>query len=104
VTAVELYGQLLAVFATFGLLGAALWLLRRTGRISWPAGGGDAARELVVREKRQLSPAHALHLLEVRGRTILVATHPAGVGFHELGETFEGALRQSLRASGGGGQ
>jgi flagellar biogenesis protein FliO len=101
---VELYGQLLAILATFALLGAALWLLRRGGRISWPAAQKGSGRELVVVETKRLSPAHSLYLVEVRGRAVLIATHPGGASFHDAGESFGGALRQSLRATGVDGQ
>lgn len=100
----ELYGQMLAILATFALLAAALWLLRRGGRISWPAQEKGAGCELVVIERKRLSPAHSLYLVEVRGRAVLVATHPGGASFHDAGESFGGALRQSLGGFGVGQQ
>jgi flagellar biogenesis protein FliO len=100
----ELYSQLLAILFTFALLGAAVWLLKKGGRLPWTGARSETGRELAVKEKVQLSPAHCLHLVEVRGRALIVATHPGGASFHPLGETFGAALRESLDQPGGGGK
>ena len=66
--------QVLSVLLVFALLGAALWKLRRGpwNRIS------KKGRSLELVEKLALTPQHALHLIRVEGREIVVATHPRG--------------------------
>jgi flagellar biogenesis protein FliO len=72
--------QALSVLLVFSLLGLALWKLRQPGsaiRPLWrrsPAG----ARSLESVERLALTPQHALHLVRVQGREIVVATHPHG--------------------------
>ena len=67
----------------FGLLGAALWALRRGGRISFSRGvfarrAGGPPKALQVLERISLTPQHALHLVQVNGRELLLATHTQG--------------------------
>jgi hypothetical protein len=71
---VELWREVAAVCAVFGLLGAAMWTLRgRAGMIRTRAG-----KSLTAVERIALTPHHALHLIRARGRELLVATHPQG--------------------------
>jgi Flagellar biosynthesis protein, FliO len=82
----EILPQLLAVLAVFGLLGATLWWLRRRGavqlaptlpfRLSGRKSGPDKLLQRV--EALQLSPTHALNLVRLGDRAILVGTSPAG--------------------------
>ncbi|HML18381.1 MAG TPA: flagellar biosynthetic protein FliO [Bryobacteraceae bacterium] len=73
----EIVRQVLSVLSVFGLLGAALWALRRGGRIS-VRGAARKTRSLESIERMALTPQHSLHLVRVRGREIVVATHPQG--------------------------
>jgi len=74
---VELAREISAVVAVFALLVVVLWMLRR---------GGFAALKNVTRGSRSLEPverlaltqSHALHLVKIRGRELVVATHPNG--------------------------
>ena len=72
--------QALSVLLVFSLLGLALWKLRRPGsslRPPWrKAGAGPRSLEPV--ERLVLTPQHALHLIRVQGREVVVATHPHG--------------------------
>jgi len=71
---VELWREVAAVGAVFGLLGAAMWTLRgRAGMI-----GTRAGKSLTAVERIALTPHHTLHLIRARGRELLVATHPQG--------------------------
>ena len=79
--------QVLSVLLVFSLLGAALWALRRGGRISFQGftWRGLArtrvlgnTRSMVAVERLVLTPQHTLHLVCIHGREILVATHPQG--------------------------
>ena len=68
----------------FALLGVALWALRRGGRISgFSLGKGFSlpsgrARSLSSIDRLALSPQHALHLIRLGDREMVVATYPQG--------------------------
>jgi flagellar biogenesis protein FliO len=72
--------QVSAVMLVFALLGAAVWTLRRGGRLRLPAGmrttGRGRALESV--ERLALTPQHSLHLVKIGGREVVVATYPQG--------------------------
>jgi flagellar biogenesis protein FliO len=75
---------ILAVILVLSLLGGLLFFLRRRGIATFsafPAGAGLGkqtanARQLKVVERVPLSAQHALHLVRVGDRLILVATAP----------------------------
>ena len=72
--------QVFSVLLVFALLGLALWKLRRRGPplgALWrkPVAGG---RALEAVERLALTPQHAVHLVRVNGRELVVATHPQG--------------------------
>lgn len=69
----------LSIALVFGMLGGALWWLRRRGLAvvtGLPARRKGARLEPL--ERLALSPTHALHLVRVGERTLLIATSPAG--------------------------
>jgi flagellar biogenesis protein FliO len=72
--------QVFSVLLVFVLLGWALWKFRRPvgpmGSLWRKPAGGVRALETVGR--LTLTPQHALHLVRVHGREIVVATHPQG--------------------------
>jgi len=74
--------QVFSVLLVFSLLGGALWALRRGGRISWQGFARKRilghTRSMVAVERLALTPQHTLHLICIRGREVLVATHPQG--------------------------
>lgn len=75
--------QALSVLLVFSLLGLALWKLRQPGvaiRPLWRRSQASA-RSLESMERLALTPQHALHLVRVQGREIVVATHPRGCTF-----------------------
>jgi flagellar biogenesis protein FliO len=74
--------QVFAILLVFALLGFTLWKLRRAGsplalRTPWRRNAGGA-RAIESVERLALTPQHALHLIRVQGREIVVATHPQG--------------------------
>ncbi len=91
--------QILAISFVFLLLGGAVWALGRRGggfRLpSWPR-----KRETHVHmrclARMPLTAQHALHLVKVDGRTILVATHPGGITLEPQGSPFEHSLASAL--------
>jgi flagellar biogenesis protein FliO len=74
--------QVFSVLLVFSLLGAVLWLLRRSGRISFQGLARMRAqgntRSMIAVERLTLTPQHTLHLVCIHGREVLVATHPQG--------------------------
>ena len=76
----ELLYQLSAVGLVFGLLGTALWALRRRGLIAGRGimRGRKAGGRLERLERLALTPHHTLHLVRVADRALLIGAHAAG--------------------------
>ena len=73
----DILQPLSAVILVLVLLGGALWLLRRRGMASSRFGRPDAGTlQLKVMERVPIGPQHALHLVPVGDRVVLVATAP----------------------------
>ena len=69
------FGILLVV----GFLGGVLWLLRRKGVAQFAIRGrAGKARAMKLIERLPLTPQHTLHLVELEGRGVLIATSPGG--------------------------
>jgi flagellar biogenesis protein FliO len=81
----DLARQLMSVLLVLGLLAAALWWLRQKGgiRITGRAGRGGRQRHVVLVERVSLTPQHAIHLIHVGDRALLVGTGPSGCGLIE---------------------
>jgi flagellar biosynthetic protein FliO len=76
----DLAEQITMVLAVFALLGALLWFLKRRGLASLslaPRRGGNA-RRVEVLERVSLTPQHALHLVRVSDKVLLIGTAPSG--------------------------
>ncbi|MCW5976760.1 MAG: FliO/MopB family protein [Bryobacteraceae bacterium] len=76
----DLVRQLLSVFMVLALLGGSLWWLRRRSpaRFSWPGGGKRNGRRMESVERLALGPQHALHLVRMGDRGLVVAVHAGG--------------------------
>jgi flagellar biosynthetic protein FliO len=75
----ELAEQIAMVLAVFALLGALLWILKRRGLASLNLGRrGGNARRVEVLERIPLTPQHALHLVRVSDKVLLIGTAPSG--------------------------
>jgi flagellar biogenesis protein FliO len=74
----ETVRQVASVLAVFAILGAVLWLLRRGGIASLRGGWRQQPKSLESIERLALTPQHALHLVKIQGRELVVATHPQG--------------------------
>ena len=76
----QLSEQIAMVLVVFALLGGLLWFAKRRGMASFPIvsrrGRGDE-RRLEVLERVPLTPQHALHLVRVSDRLVLIATAPS---------------------------
>lgn len=79
--------SILAVVFVLALLAGTLALLRSRGNavLRLPGTGGPG-RQLEVLERVTMGPGHALHLVRVGGRKVLVATSPGGCQFLPEGE------------------
>ncbi len=91
--------QILAISFVFLLLGGAVWALgRKSGGLRLPAWSrkGASQQHLFCLARMPLTAQHTLHLVNVGGRTILVATHPGGVTMEPQGSTFEQSLAGAL--------
>lgn len=88
---------LLAVAAVFGL---ALWWLRRKGALGLRrATFRRTSRRLETIERLALAPQHALYLVRVDDRAIVVAQSPGGL--HLLDNAASTAGATALRAAAG---
>ena len=72
----ELIRELLGIVMVFGLLGLAVWKLR-SGGIKNPWRPAQASRLETV-GRVALTAQHAVHLVRIDGRELVVATHPQG--------------------------
>jgi flagellar biosynthetic protein FliO len=74
--------QMAAVAVVLGLLGAALWWLRRRGFVA-PQPGRRSPRRLETVERLPIGPQHALHLVRLGRRALLVSSAPSGCALLE---------------------
>jgi flagellar biogenesis protein FliO len=73
--------EMVSVLVVFALLGVAVWKLRHDGFARFSPGSGRISkkiRSLEQHDKLMLTPQHALHLVRIAGRDVVVATHPRG--------------------------
>jgi flagellar biogenesis protein FliO len=75
----ELVRQSLSVVLVLGLLFAVLWALRRKGAIRFAPGArrGTKQRSIVLMERLPLTAQHAVHLVRVADRALLISTGPS---------------------------
>jgi flagellar biogenesis protein FliO len=88
--------QALGVIAVLCLLGLTLWLLRAKGLARFRSAGRKTG-VLTAVDRLPLGPQHALHLVRVGDRAVLVAVSPAGCSVLESmpWQTIEEARRQA---------
>ena len=89
--------QALAILFVFGLLWAALWLVRKK---SWsgirrPKAAGGLIES---RGKLALSPRHSVHLIRIGDRYLVLALHPEGVTF--LGDEVSASTGERKQGAG----
>jgi flagellar biogenesis protein FliO len=73
------YGrEILSLVAVFALLG---WTVSKLGggKISLPLRKSPKQKSIQTVERLMLTQQHTLHVVEIDGRRVLVATHPSGV-------------------------
>jgi flagellar biogenesis protein FliO len=75
----EYLQQMLAVLAVFGILGGALWWLRRQGFARFAIAAPKKNQGVLSQiERLPLSATHSLHLVRMADRAILIASWPGG--------------------------
>jgi flagellar biogenesis protein FliO len=76
----EVIQQTLVVVFVLGLLGATVYWLRGQGIARFNGKGAvrGGARRMQTIERLPLSPQHSLHLVNIGGRTLLIAVSPGG--------------------------
>lgn len=82
----EMTDPMPAVAGVLAVLAAALWWLRKKGALRFRPHARRAPRRLQAIERLALSPHHALHLVRLDDRAILVAQSPAGLALLEKPE------------------
>lgn len=71
--------EVLGVLFVFGLLGGALWALRRgAGPIRMLRGGNRPAASLRILERVVLTPQHSMHVVCAGSTEWVLVTHPQG--------------------------
>jgi flagellar biogenesis protein FliO len=87
----QLTEQIGMVLLVFTLLGGLLWFSKRRGLAAFSMGGRRAGngRRLEVLERVALTPQHALHLVRVADRTVLIATAPSSCTLLDAPVTLE---------------
>jgi flagellar biosynthetic protein FliO len=74
----EFIRQALAITLVFVLLWAALWFLRKRRGAS-PSRGRTNKALMESRAKLALGAQHAVHLVRIGGRDLVLAVHPSGI-------------------------
>jgi flagellar biogenesis protein FliO len=80
----ELTEQITMVLVVFALLGGMLWLLKKRGMAGLPLGSlgmgrrrSGSDKRMEVLERVPLTPQHAIHLVRVSGKVVLIGTAPS---------------------------
>jgi flagellar biosynthetic protein FliO len=100
----ELTEQIAMVLVVFALLGGMLWFLKKRGLASLPLTRrrGAANRRMEVLERVPLTPQHAIHLVRVSGKVLLIGTAPSSCNILDatLSEPFPASLPQNVLSAG----
>jgi flagellar biogenesis protein FliO len=67
--------QIAAIAFVFGLLGGALWWLRRRGMAGWQPGRSP---KIALIDRLRLTPQHSVHIVRVGKRNFVIAVHANG--------------------------
>lgn len=102
----QLTEQIGMVLLVFALLGGLLWFAKRRGAASFSMspfsrglGRSGNTRRLEVLERVALSPQHALHLVRVAERTVLIATAPTSCTLLGAPVSLDSSLQRDLLRS-----
>ncbi len=104
----ELTEQIAMVLVVFALLGGLLWLLKKRGMAALPLGFGTvrrrgaANRRVEILERVPLTPQHAIHLVRVAGKVVLIGTAPSSCTILDASvpEALPASLPQNILSQG----
>ena len=88
--------SLLAVLLVLGVLASTLAVLRRRSMLTWrmPGSASAVTRRMEVVERISLGPNHALHLVRIGERSVLVATTPGSCQILDTQNREDGRAEQ----------
>jgi flagellar biosynthetic protein FliO len=90
--------QILMILVVFALLGGLLWLMRRRGALAFsPRRSG--VRRIEVLERIPLTPHHALHLVRISGKVVLIGTAPSACTLLDQSNSEALAQQDFVRAT-----
>jgi len=93
----QLTEQIGMVLLVFALLGGLLWFSKRRGLAAFSIRGRSVnGRRMEVLERVSLTPHHALHLVRVSDRTVLIATAPSSCELLDAPVTLEPSSSSSF--------
>jgi flagellar biosynthetic protein FliO len=94
----QLTEQIGMVLLVFALLGGLLWFSKKRGLAAFSLGArrGGSGKRLEVLERVPLTPNHALHLVRVADRTVLIATAPSSCTLLDAPVTVEPSSSSNL--------
>jgi len=76
----EFLRQGTALALVFGLLCAALWVLRKKGAVQFRGPRSPAARDLLqLRGRLMLTAQHSVHCVRIGQREFVLGVHPSGI-------------------------
>ncbi|MGD0298462.1 MAG: flagellar biosynthetic protein FliO [Bryobacteraceae bacterium] len=100
----ELTEQIAMILVVFALLGGLLFILKRRGMASLPLVGrrSGGQRRMEVLERVPLTPQHAIHLVRVSGKVVLIGTAPSSCTILDsaLPEASPASLPQNILSTG----
>jgi flagellar biosynthetic protein FliO len=89
--------QIVMVLAVFALLGGLLWLMKRRGSMQFSSRRSSARLEVL--ERVPLTPQHALHLVRISGKVVLIGTAPSACTLLDQGTLDLHTQPELLRTS-----
>lgn len=100
----ELTEQIAMVLVVFALLGGLLFLAKKRGLAALPLMGrrGTGARRMEILERVPLTPQHAIHLVRVSGKVVLIGTAPSSCTILDaaIPESLPASLPQNILSTG----
>ena len=93
------------VLVVFALLVGLLFLAKKRGLASIPLmgrRGGTGARRMEILERVPLTPQHAIHLVRVSGKVVLIGTAPSSCTILDaaIPESLPSSLPQNIVSTG----
>ena len=90
----EFLRQGAAIALVFGLLCAALWVLRKKGAVQFRGPKSKGGRDLLqLRGRLMLTAQHSVHCVRIGQRDFVLGVHPSGITL--LGDAWSGAAAET---------